>query len=167
MKKRQLGPALISFLRIVALPFFYYCYIIENTVGCLLVLVFCVATDYFDGFLARKLAVTSNFGGYFDATTDFIFTSGTFTIFTITGVYPVWLPLLIALSFTQFIVTSQLSKKVYDPIGRYIGSALYIGIALTLLYPMQMVFDFVQYAFIVFFLASLASRIVCLGRKNV
>jgi CDP-diacylglycerol---glycerol-3-phosphate 3-phosphatidyltransferase len=167
MKKRQLGPALISSLRIVALPFFYYCYLTQNTVGCLLLLVFCVATDHFDGFLARKLAVTSNFGGYFDATTDFIFTAGIFTLFTINGFYPIWLPLLIALSFTQFIVTSQFSKKLYDPIGRYIGSALYIGIALTLLLPVQVVFDFVQYAFVVFFLVSLASRIVSLRRKNV
>jgi phosphatidylglycerophosphate synthase len=128
-------------------------------------LAFCAATDYFDGYLARKLDVTSRFGAYYDATTDFILMIGIFTIFYAVGFYPVWLLLLIAAAFAQFVVSSFFAKKLYDPVGRYLGSALYIGVVLTLLWPTDAVFVFVQYAFVVFFLVSLASRIISLTRK--
>jgi phosphatidylglycerophosphate synthase len=120
-----------------------------------------------DGYLARKLNVTSKFGAYYDATTDFSFVIGIFAIFYVNGLYPVWLLLLIIASFGQFLVTSHYAKKIYDPIGRYMGSALYIGIALTLISPVQAMFSFVQFAFMGFFLLSLTSRIISLTRKNV
>ena len=124
------------------------------------------STDFFDGYLARKLKATSRFGAYYDATTDFILMIGIFAIFYATGYYPIWLLLLIAASFVQFLATSHYAKKFYDPVGRYLGSALYIGVVLTLLWPTQAIFDFVQYAFVVFFLVSLASRIVSLSKKR-
>jgi len=74
--------------------------------------------------------------------------------------------LLIALSFAQFLATGFYAKKIYDPVGRYLGSALYIGIVLTLVWSIQAVFAFVQYAFVVFFLVSIASRVVSLTRKQ-
>jgi phosphatidylglycerophosphate synthase len=42
---------------------------------------FLLATDYLDGFLARKLGVPSRFGTYFDATTDFVFVFCMFAAF--------------------------------------------------------------------------------------
>jgi len=129
-------------------------------------LIFCVATDFFDGFAARHLDVTSTFGYYYDAITDFIFTAGVYVYFTILGDYQIWFITLIAVAFAQFMITSYLAKKVYDPVGRYIGSALYIGITLTILYSTQFVFDFVQYAFMVFLAVSLISRIITLKRKK-
>jgi len=74
--------------------------------------------------------------------------------------------LVIATAFIQFIITSYYAKKLYDPVGRYLGSALYIGVVLTLLWPTQVVFAFVQYAFVVFFLFSIVSRIVSLTRNR-
>ena len=98
--------------------------------------------------------------------TDFILIIGIFTIFYSMGYYPIWMLLLIAASFIQFLVSSFVAKKLYDPVGRYLGSALYIGIVLTLLWPTQAIFNFVQYAFVGFFFVSLASRIVSLPRKE-
>lgn len=165
MKKLCAIPAFISSLRVAALPLFFWLYNQDNVVFCLVLLAFCAASDFFDGYFARKLNTTSRFGGYYDATTDFILTAGIFAIFHAQGYYPLWLPLLIAVSFAQFLATGVYAKKLYDPVGRYIGSALYIGIVLTLLLPTWAVFAFVQYAFVGFFLASLASRIVSLTRK--
>jgi CDP-diacylglycerol--glycerol-3-phosphate 3-phosphatidyltransferase len=167
MKKLSPIPTFVSSLRIAALPLFFYLYNQGNVILCLILLSFCAASDFFDGYLARKLNATSRFGAYYDATTDFILTGGIFAYFYVQGYYPLWLPLLIAVSFVQFLVTSHFSKRLYDPVGRYLGSALYIGVVLTLLWPTQAVYDFVQYAFVVFFLVSLASRIVSLSRKNV
>ena len=166
MKKITAIPTFISSLRIAALPLFFYLYNLGNITACLILLAFCAATDFFDGYLARKLKATSRFGAYYDATTDFILVTGIFAIFYANGYYPIWLLLLIAVSFVQFLATSVYAKKLYDPVGRYLGSALYIGIVLTLLWPTWAIFTFVQYAFVGFFLVSLASRIVSLTRKE-
>jgi CDP-diacylglycerol--glycerol-3-phosphate 3-phosphatidyltransferase/cardiolipin synthase len=91
---------------------------------------------------------------------------GIFTIFYGVGYYPTWLLILIAASFIQFLASSQYTKKIYDPVGRYLGSTLYIGAVLTLIYPIQEAFIFVQYAFAGFFLVSLISRIISLTRKQ-
>ena len=167
MKTLSPVPTFISSLRIAALPLFFYLYNQGNIISCLILLAFCAASDFLDGYLARKLNATSRFGAYYDATTDFILMIGIFAIFYATGYYPIWLLLLIATSFVQFLVTSHYAKKFYDPVGRYVGSALYIGVVLTLLWPTQAIYDFVQYAFVVFFLVSLASRIVSLSKKRV
>jgi CDP-diacylglycerol--glycerol-3-phosphate 3-phosphatidyltransferase len=166
MQKLTLIPTFISSLRIAALPLFLYAYNMGNVPACLVFLAFCAATDFFDGYLARKLKATSWFGAYYDATTDFILIIGIFTIFYAVGFYPIWLLLLIAAAFIQFLATSYLAKKLYDPVGRYIGSALYIGIVLTLLWPTQAFFNFVQYAFVGFLLVSIASRTISLTRKR-
>jgi len=166
MKRLIAIPALISSLRIGALPVFFFLFAQKNIVGCLILLTFCASTDYLDGSLARKLEVTSRFGAYYDALTDFILMIGIFTIFYEVGYYPVWFLILIAASFIQFLATGRYSKKIYDPVGRYLGSSLYIGTVLTLIFPIQESFNFVQYAFVGFFLVSLISRIISLTRKQ-
>ena len=167
MKKQIALPSAISSLRIIALPLFFYLYNLGSIPVCLGLLAFCAATDYFDGYIARKLNATSRFGAYYDASTDFILMIGIYTIFFAVGFYPVWLLVLIVAAFAQFVVSSFFAKKLYDPVGRYLGSALYIGVVLTLVWPTMGVFDFVEYAFVVFFLVSLASRIISLTRKPV
>jgi len=166
VKRLILIPAFISSLRIAALPLFFYLFNTANITTCLILLAFCAASDFFDGYLARKLKATSRFGAYYDATTDFILMIGIFAIFYASGYYTIWLLLLIAASFVQFLATSLYAKKLYDPVGRYLGSALYIGITLTLIWPMQATFSFVQFAFFGFLLVSIASRIVSLSRKQ-
>ncbi len=165
MKKQSAIPTVISSLRIAALPLFIHLFNLGNIWACLFLLAFCATTDYFDGYFARKLNATSKFGAYYDATTDFVLTGGIFAFFTFEGFYPIWLVILIAISFVQFVITSVYAKKLYDPVGKYIGSALYIGIALTLFFQIQPIFDFVQYAFLVFIILSLASRIWSLAKK--
>jgi phosphatidylglycerophosphate synthase len=165
MKPQIFIPAAISSLRIAALPLFVIFYSKGNMAACLGLLFFCAATDYLDGYLARRLSVASKLGAYYDATTDFTFMFGLYAFFVFLGLYPVWLTVLIVAAFAQFIATSLFAKKLYDPVGKYIGSALYIGVALTLLAPDEVTFLFVQYAFLGFFIVSLLSRIVSLIRK--
>ncbi len=164
MKKLTAIPTIISSVRIAILPLFIYSYNPTNVIICLILLAFSAATDFFDGYLARKLRSTSRFGSYYDATTDFILVIGIFAFFSIKGFYPIWLLLLIATSFFQFLVISHYDKRIYDPIGKYIGSALYTGIVLTLVFPEQFTYSFVQFAFVGFFLVSLGSRIISLKR---
>jgi phosphatidylglycerophosphate synthase len=166
MKKLSLIPQVISSWRLAALPLFFYFYNQGNIIACLILLASSAATDFFDGYLARKLKADSRFGAYYDAGTDFVLMLGIFTFFTAKGFYPVWLVILITISFLQFLISSVYSKKLYDPVGRYIGSALYIGVVLTLIFPSQATFSFVQYAFIAFFVISIASRIISLAKRS-
>jgi CDP-diacylglycerol--glycerol-3-phosphate 3-phosphatidyltransferase/cardiolipin synthase len=165
MQKLILIPLAVSIIRIAVLPLFFNLYNSGDIVICLTVFAASAITDLLDGFLARKLNVTSKFGGYFDATTDFVFVIAIFTFFCLHGFYPLWLLLLITASFIIFLTSSAYGKILYDPIGRYIGSALYIGAVLTLVSPSQAMFSFVQWAFVGFLVASLASRTISLAKK--
>ena len=162
---KKLIPFTVSSLRLLVLPLFICLYMSNNTWAFLGLLVFCATTDYLDGYLARRLAVSSELGAYYDAATDFTLMFGIYTLFVLLGLYSVWFVVLLTAAFAQFIVTSLFARKLYDPVGRYLGSTLYIGVALTLLVPVEVTFLFVQYAFSGFFLLSLISRIISLARK--
>ncbi len=111
MQKSALIPMFISSLRIAALPLFFYLYNIGNAAACLGLLAFCAATDFFDGYIARKLNIPSRLGAYYDAITDFVFMFGIFAFFYGFGFYPIWLLLVIATAFIQFIISSHYAKK--------------------------------------------------------
>ena len=81
LQKLILIPTIISSLRIAAIPLFIYLYNLANIISCLILLAFSAATDFFDGYSARKLGATSRFGAYYDATTDFALVIGIFIIF--------------------------------------------------------------------------------------
>ncbi|MGA2387111.1 MAG: CDP-alcohol phosphatidyltransferase family protein [Candidatus Bathyarchaeia archaeon] len=166
MRKLTFIPAVVSSFRIAVLPLFLYFYNAGNVALCLTLFAASALTDLLDGFLARKLKVTTNFGAHYDAATDFVLVIGVYAFFCLKGIYPAWLPLLIAVSFTVFLASSLYAKKLYDPIGRYTGSALYIGVVLTLVFPSQAMFSFVQYAFAGFFSVSLVSRALSFTRKR-
>jgi len=158
MNKKALIPSGISSLRIAALPLFLYFFGTGNSLLCIVVFGLSQITDLIDGYVARKLKVASKLGAYFDAVTDFVLISGIFVAFTLSNYYPAWILLLIAASFGQFIITSLYSKKLYDPLGKYIGSVLYIAIGLTLLWPATPIFMLVEIGFSVFALISFATR---------
>jgi phosphatidylglycerophosphate synthase len=158
MNAKAFVPSGISALRLVALPIFLYCFTAGNTLACILVFGLSQVTDLIDGYAARKLHVASKAGAYFDVITDFVFITGIFTAFTLSGYYPAWIMALIAASFGQFIVSSVYTKKLYDPLGRYIGSVLYIAIGLTLLSPTPAVFTVVEVGFPMFAIASFVTR---------
>ena len=165
MQKSILVPAVVSSIRIAVLPLLFYLDNIGNIALCLVVFAAASFTDLLDGFLARKLKVTTRFGAYFDSATDFVFVMCIFAFFTLKGFYSVWMLLLITAAFAQFVASSLYTKKLHDPIGRYTGSALYIGVVLTLVLPSKATFTFVEYAFLGFFMLSIASRALSLKRN--
>lgn len=158
MNKKALVPSGISSLRLAALPLFLYFFGIGNLWVCIIIFGLAQTTDLLDGYVARKLKVASTAGAYFDAVTDFIFITGIFAAFTFSGYYPAWVMALIVASFGQFIISSHYSQKLYDPLGKYIGSVLYIAIGLTLLLPTPIIFTIVEIGFPTFAVTSFISR---------
>lgn len=72
----------------------------------LVMLMLAIASDYFDGKVARKMNTASARGQLFDHTTDFLLvSSGLFGAAYAGLVFP-WLPILIVLAFSQYVVDS-------------------------------------------------------------
>lgn len=117
-------------------------------------------TDLLDGYLARKLALSTKFGTYFDVTTDFIFVFCMFLTFNSKGFVPGWVLVLITLVFAQFIITSIYSDKIYDPVGKYYGSLLYGAIGLRFILSGQFFYDIATVGITGFAAATILSRAV-------
>jgi CDP-diacylglycerol--glycerol-3-phosphate 3-phosphatidyltransferase len=159
MQKLAIIPFSLTLLRIAALPLFSYLYSFASTSIVLFLFIIIGATDLLDGYLARRLKVNSETGAFFDAAADFILILGMFLLFTDAGLYPLWLSGLIIFAFAQFILSSLLSKKLYDPVGKYYGSFLYIAVALTMAFPIQAVCSTIMIFFTIFTAISITSRI--------
>lgn len=159
MQKLAIIPFSLTLLRIAALPLFSYLYSFASTSIVLFLFIIIGATDLTDGYLARRLKVNSETGAFFDAAADFILILGMFLLFTDAGLYPLWLSGLIIFAFAQFILSSLLSKKLYDPVGKYYGSFLYIAVALTMAFPIQAVCSTIMIFFTIFTAISITSRI--------
>ncbi len=72
----------------------------------LIMLLLAIATDYFDGKVARQLNTASAKGQLFDHTTDFLFVSAGLFGAVYVGLIYLWLPVLIVLAFSQYVVDS-------------------------------------------------------------
>jgi len=166
VKHRKIGylPVAISVQRLVVLPFLILS--LQNGVifvaDSLFLLV--IATDFADGYIARKLGVSSTLGARLDAAIDFLFIFCMFLYFVAQGFYSVWLPFLIAVAFAQFLLSSLFSRLVYDPFGKYYGSLLYGGVGLTLLFSGQLVHEVVTVGIIVATSILFLSRLLSLAR---
>jgi phosphatidylglycerophosphate synthase len=159
-------PSIVSSLRLAALPFL----LLSLGSGQLLVTVFMyflvISSDVADGFLARKLRVSSAHGAAFDSTVDFSVIGSLFLYFGLIGFYPIWVFAVIVFMFSQFVATSFLSKAVYDPLGKYYGSLLYGAIGLTILFNDQASLTLILFSLIGVTVAAFASRIFFLWRKR-
>ncbi|MBN1357825.1 CDP-alcohol phosphatidyltransferase family protein [Candidatus Bathyarchaeota archaeon] len=160
VKRFRYLPLIISIARLVTLPFL----VLALWYGLVFVadalFLFAVATDFADGYVAKKLHLASKFGAYFDAIADFLFIFGVFAYFVASGFYSVWILVLVAFEFAQFLLTSHFSQVVYDPIGKYYGSLLYGAVGLTLLFSGDPIYTIVSVGVLIATAASLLSRLI-------
>ncbi len=72
----------------------------------LLLYIIAAASDWLDGYIARKYNGTSNFGKFMDAITDKIFVIGLFITLQCLGKIPSWgLPLILVMLMREFMVS--------------------------------------------------------------
>lgn len=137
-------------------------------------IVIAIASDYFDGKVARALHTASSRGMLFDHGTDFIFvTSALFALSSI-GLSSILLPLLIVVAFSQYVLDSYLLFKQKQLrmsfLGRWNGVFYFVPIVivaisrLPLFEPWQHRFDlgivYLNYALTVSTLASIVDRAI-------
>lgn len=72
-----------------------------------LFLVVAIATDYFDGVVARATNTSSSRGQLFDHATDFLFVTCGLTAAAIAGLVMPLLPVLIIIAFSQYVLDSH------------------------------------------------------------
>ncbi len=159
-------PSAITTMRVVSIPFAGWFLFQGNSIDFLAVFLFSIGTDFADGYVARKGKATSRAGAYYDVLADFCLIIGMFTIFSLQGVYPPWIPAIIVISFAVFMITSLKGTRIYDPIGRYWGPLLYAIIALTVLIPTAAFSSVAQLVILGFFIVSLVNRVARSGWKK-
>jgi phosphatidylglycerophosphate synthase len=127
---------------------------------------FLLFTDFLDGYLARRLGVSSKFGTYFDVTADFTLVFSAFIAFGSEGFYADWVLILVAAVFAEFMLTSRSSIGTYDPVGKYYGSMLYGTIGLRFLFSAPLFYSVVTVGVAAFSAASILSRATFLLKKQ-
>lgn len=128
----KLIPSSITILRVIIAPIFFYSLINNLLIYSLALFLVAILTDAIDGYLARKYNATSSIGAYLDVTADFILVLAGFLAFVYMGVYPYWILIIIVFMFIQFLVTSKFQILIYDPLGKYYGSFLFLMIFINI-----------------------------------
>lgn len=157
INKLILVPTGITASRIVLSILFLDLLISNIKIWAIGIFLLAIVTDALDGYSARKLGVTSDYGAYLDIIADFILVLTAFLTFIIIDIYPYLLLLLIILVFLQFILTSKLKVLIYDPVGKYYGVFLFAVILITLVSP-TVFYNILLIIIILFTIISLVSR---------
>ncbi len=91
-------PNAVSALRLLGIPLFFYLLLVrENYFWSLCVLVIAGATDWVDGYLARRLNQVSRLGILLDPLVDRLYIAATLIGLALANLIPWWLVILIAL----------------------------------------------------------------------
>lgn len=100
----------------------------------LAMLVVAIATDYFDGKVARRMETASAAGMLFDHSTDFIFVTSSLFAASFAGLVIPWLPILIVIAFTQYVLDSywllRQKRLRMSLLGRWNGILYFVPLVL-------------------------------------
>lgn len=139
-----------------------------------------IASDYFDGKLARRFSTASSKGMLFDHATDFLFVTGGLTGAAIAGLIPLWLPVLIVFAFSQYVIDSYWLYRQKELrmsfLGRWNGVFYFAPLVLIALSRLEFL-DFsanlfallipvLSYALILSTLISICDRFIAPLRKG-
>ncbi|MEM7409446.1 MAG: CDP-alcohol phosphatidyltransferase family protein [Myxococcota bacterium] len=94
-----------------------------------------IATDFADGWVARRYGEESAFGGFADHAVDALLVTAGTAALACAGVLPAPLPWLIALAFTQYALDSRIvagHALRASAVGRWNGIAYYVVLAIPL-----------------------------------
>lgn len=159
-------PNIISALRIaLCIPMFFAEAMSPLFVGCYLL---AGISDMLDGFLARKLGVTSEIGARLDSVADFVFVITAFAkLFPLLN-FPIWIWLIIimiaVMKITSSIVSKLRSGKVvflHTKANKIAGFVLFIG----MLFAKTSCFQYVVIGIIVIAMYAAVDEMVRVARN--
>lgn len=137
-------PNAISFLRLLGIPLFLWLVLVkELDILAFIILVVAGATDWIDGYLARKLDQQSRIGELLDPLADRLYIAATIIGLAIRGFIPWWLVGLIAARDLMLLFAIPMLKKLHlaalpvTYVGKSGTFALFWGFPLFLLSGLQ------------------------------
>ena len=125
----------LTFLRLLAAPALVFAIRADATWLATAVIVLAVATDFADGFVARRFAEQSGLGRLIDHATDAVFVTAGTAALAFEGVLPAPLPTLIAASFLQYALDARSSISTGPRpslLGRWNGIAYFAILAIPI-----------------------------------
>lgn len=131
-------PNILSLLRIMLIPFIFYLLIEnkqENYVTLLALYITGILLDFFDGYFARRLNLTSELGKILDPLSDKIFIISVVIALLIKGKIQIWFATIIILRDFIIMLGSYLIYKKLNSIkpSKIIGKITLTGVALYLM----------------------------------
>ncbi len=139
-------PNLLSFSRVLALPFIVLLLVRGSTVHALLLTASAAATDLLDGWLARRLKQVSRFGLVIDPLADKILYDGALLSLAALRLCPVWAAATVLtrdISVLAGVILVGIRRRVIIP-PVLIGKLTSCGLALTVLLYVAGVHPFAQ-----------------------
>ncbi len=107
MKNAKLIANSLSFSRLLMVAPACYGIVSEQWLLVTVLLVLAVITDFADGYIARRFDCISPNGGLLDHSSDAVFVSCGLATFAWLGQIPLLLPILVILSFIQYVLDSK------------------------------------------------------------
>jgi cardiolipin synthase len=125
LKSELTIPNALSVLRLLLVPVFLVLLLNQQNLAALLVLVFASATDWFDGFLARRLNQVTKLGAMLDPAADRLYILATLIGLAVNGNIPIWLAVVVILRDVMLATTYPiLATHGYGPLPvHFLGKA--------------------------------------------
>ncbi len=98
-------PNKLTIARVVAVPFFIACYMLEFYISALIIFILAAFTDMLDGKIARKYNLITNFGKIMDPLADKILVYSAFCLMVDNGMMRAWM--LIVILAREFVVAGM------------------------------------------------------------
>lgn len=141
MKQLLTLPNMLSIVRLLLVPVFLWLLLIGEEGIALVTLIVASATDYLDGYFARRLNQVTRIGQLLDPAADRLYILATLIGLAATAHIPVWLPFVIIARDVLLLVTYPLlASRGYGPLPvHFVGKAG--TFALLYAFPLLMLVD--------------------------
>lgn len=134
-------PNSLSFLRLAMVPLFLYLLLADQTVAALLILMAAGASDWLDGYIARKYNQITSLGKVLDPAADRLYIFATLIGLTVNGNIPLWFAaVIIARDLLLLLGYPVLASLGYGPLPVHmVGKAGTFALLYAL--PLQLLAD--------------------------
>jgi len=124
---------LITFSRIVFIPFLIISELQEKYVQSLIIIILISMSDIIDGMVAKQAESSCKGGDIFDVIADFMVVLSIFVLWYLKQMVSAYIIFLILFSFIAFGYISFLKKKIIkNKIVKYVGAVCFLGITVII-----------------------------------
>jgi phosphatidylglycerophosphate synthase len=123
----------LTLLRLLAAPAFAAAVLEGDAALATALFALAIATDFADGWVARRYGEATPLGGLADHAADALFVTAGTAALAWRGELPVWLPVAIAVAFTQYVLDSRPGPRLRgSSLGRWNGIAYFVALGIPI-----------------------------------